>query len=337
MRKIRGIFLLLALVVIITGIIDKAFFSPYNISNILRWTGLFSLLSLGGAFPIITGGIDLSLGSICALIGSLLPLFVGRHNLNPGLAMLICFCISLIIGLIHGLLITRLKIQPFVVTLCGLFIYRGLARFITGDVTQGFGQSELWIKFLARGKIPSGFWGEIEKVPKFIAEWSIPMPFVIMIIIAVILWLVLERSTYGRYIFAIGRNENAARYSGIKTDRIVVIAYILSATIGGLAAMLFVLDINNCQPSSQGIFFELYAIAGAVLGGCSLRGGEGNIAGIILGTAIVRVLYNVINILGVTSQLEYAVVGFVIILGVTIDEVVKRYFKARFIRLHRTK
>lgn len=329
MKKVAGIAVLLALIMTITGIIDIKFLSPYNIRNILRWVGLFGILSMGEALVIISGGIDLSLGSICGFIGTLLPLLIATHRMNVALALFICFAISLGMGITHGVLITKLKMQPFIVTLCGLFIYRGVIRFITNDVTQSFGQSFLGLKFLVRGVIPADFWSESARVPGFIENWSIPMPLVIMIFVAVVLWLFLNRSIYGRYLFALGRNESAARFSGINTDHMIIIAYTISALLGGLAAVLFALHINGSQPSSQGIFFELYAIAGAVLGGCSLRGGEGNILGIILGTAIVRVLYNVINILGIATQLEYAVVGVVILGGVAIDELVKLYTERR--------
>lgn len=332
MKKVYGIAVLLILVMMVTSIIDIKFLSPYNIRNILRWTGLFGILSLGEALVIITGGIDLSLGSICGFIGTLLPMLIVTHEMNVTLALFICFIISLGMGMTHGLLITKLKMQPFVVTLCGLFIYRGVIRFITNDVTQSFGQSSLGIKFIASGIIPADFWSESAKVPKFIENWSVPMPFIIMIFVAAVLWLFLNRSIYGRYLFALGRNESAARYSGIKTDRMIIVAYTISALLGGLAAVLFSIHINGSQPSSQGTFFELYAIAGAVLGGCSLRGGQGNVLGIILGTAVVRVLYNVINILGIATQLEYAVVGIVILGGVAIDDIIKLYAERRQIK-----
>lgn len=329
MKKITGIAVLLVLIILVTGSIDIRFISAYNIRNILRWTGLFGILSLGEALVIITGGIDLSLGSICGLVGSLLPLFIGGYGMNIALALFICFAVSLGIGIIQGVSVTKLKMQPFVVTLCGLFIYRGLGRFICKDVTQSFGQGFIRLKFIAQGFIPSSFWGDTARIPKFITKWSIPMPFIIMIFVAFFLWLFLTRSIYGRYLFALGRNESAARFSGINTDNMIMSAYIISALLGGLAAILFSLYINGSQPSSQGIFFELYAIAGAVLGGCSLRGGEGNIIGIILGTAVVRVLYNVINILGIATQLEYAVVGVVIFTGVAIDDFIKIYVERR--------
>lgn len=329
MKKVVGIATLLALIMIVTGIINTKFFSPYNIRNILRWVGLFGILSMGEALVIISGGIDLSLGSICGFIGSLLPLLIATHRMNVALALFICFAISLGMGITHGVFVTKLKMQPFIVTLCGLFIYRGVIRFITNDITQSFGQSFLGLKFMVRGVIPADFWSESARVPSFIENWSIPMPLVIMIFVAVVLWLFLNRSIYGRYLFALGCNERAVRFSGINTDRIIIVAYTISALLGGLAAVLFALYINGSQPSSQGVFFELYAIAGAVIGGCSLRGGEGNILGIVLGTAIVRVLYNAINILGIATQLEYAIVGVVILGGVAIDEFVKLYTERR--------
>jgi ribose transport system permease protein len=331
-RKVIGIAALLVLVMLVTGAIDMKFFSPYNIKNIMRWTGLFGILSLGEAMVIITGGIDLSVGSITGLIGSLLPLFLGSYGMSVTAALLICLAITLAIGLLHGFLVTRLRMQPFIVTLCGLFIYRGLARYICKDVTQSFGQGLTGLKFLAQGMIPASFWKNPASVPGIFEKWSIPMPFMIMAIVAVLLYLFLNRSVYGRYLFALGRNERAARFSGINVNRMVMSAYVMSALLGGLAAVLFSLYINGAQPSSQGIFFELYAIAGAVLGGCSLRGGEGNILGIILGTAIVRVLYNVINILGIATQLEYAVVGIVILGGVAVDDIFRIYSERRRVR-----
>jgi ribose transport system permease protein len=155
------------------------------------------------------------------------------------------------------------------------------------------------------------------------------MPFVILVVVGIILAIFLNRSIYGRYILALGRNERAARFSGINTHRMTIVAYIISSTCAGLAGILLSLDLNTVQPSTAGNMYELYAIAGCVVGGCSLRGGEGNILGVIIGTAIVRVLYNSINILGIATQLEFAVVGLVILFGVGSDEVIKRFAAGR--------
>ncbi len=312
MKKVAGILVLLITVMVITSLLDPKFLAPFNIMNIARWTGLFGIITIGEAFVIITGGIDLSVGSVVGLTGTLLPLFLIEMGMPLSVALPVILVISLAIGLIHGLLITKLRLQPFIVTLCGLFVYRGLARYITSDITQGFGVRFLDLRYLANG-----------------APLSIPMPFILLIIVALFAFVFLNLSVYGRYLLALGRNETAAKYSGINTDRMILVAYVISAMLAGFAGILFAFDLNSVQPSGHGNFYELYAIAGAVLGGCSLRGGEGNILGVIIGTAIVRVLYNAINILGIATQLEFAVIGMVILAGVMADELVKRYAAAR--------
>ncbi len=328
MKRIAGISVLLVAIIVITSLIDTTFLNPYNIKNIFRWTGLFGIISLGEAFVIMTGGIDLSVGSIIGLIGALLANLLKVHGLPVPVALFICLALSALFGWIHGLLITRVKMQPFVVTLCGLFIYRGVARFAMNDVTQGFGNDFQALKFLAAGRIPSCFW-QAGHAPQWIAQWSLPMPFLILIVVGVALAFFLNRTVYGRYILALGRNESAARFSGIATNRMIVVTYMISSTCAGIAGILFALDLNTIQPSTAGTMYELYAIAGCVVGGCSLRGGEGNITGLIIGTAIVRVLYNAINIVGIATTLEFVVLGFVILIGVGADELFKTYAAKR--------
>ena len=136
--------------------------------------------------------------------------------------------------------------------------------------------------------------------------------------------ILLNRTIYGRYLLALGGNEEAARYSGINTNRMTGLAYLICSGLAGLGGMLFVLDVNSAQPVDFGNFYELYAIAAAVLGGCSLRGGEGSILGVVIGAAVMRVLYNSINLLGIPTQLEFAIIGGVILVGVVVDELVKR-------------
>ena len=143
-------------------------------------------------------------------------------------------------------------------------------------------------------------------------------------VLAALAAVFLNRTIWGRYLLALGRNEEAAHYSGINTDRMVILAYIICAFTAGIGGVLFALDVNSVQPSSQGNFYELYAIAAAVLGGCSLRGGEGSILGVLCGTAVLRLLYNAINILGIPTQLEFAIIGTVILGGVIVDELIRR-------------
>ena len=144
-----------------------------------------------------------------------------------------------------------------------------------------------------------------------------------MMIIAVVMWVLLHRSVYGRYLFAVGRNEEAARYSGINSRNVIASAYVISGLLAAVAAILLAFYTNSVSPSSHGNFYELYAIAAAVLGGCSLRGGEGSIVGIVAGTALFQVLRNLVNLLDIPSSLDFAVMGAVILIGVIVDQVLR--------------
>ncbi len=319
MKKILGIFGLLVAICVFTSLKSPNFLTAYNIQNLIRWTALFGIISIGVAFVIITGGIDLSIGSVIGLTGSIMPFLLVKHGWSVGPALAAVIGLSVLIGLAHGLLITKLKLQSFVVTLCGLLIYRGLARWGTGDKTMGFGSDYDGLRKLATGKIP---------VPG-VESFTIPMPCLILLILAILAAIFLNKTIWGRYMLALGRNREAALYSGIDTDKMEILAYVICSTCAGIGGLLFALDINSVQPSGHGSFYELYAIAAAVLGGCSLRGGEGSILGVVIGAAVMRVLYNSINILGIPTQLEFAIIGIVILLGVIADELVKRYAAKR--------
>jgi len=202
------------------------------------------------------------------------------------------------------------------VTLCGLMMYRGIMRGLTNDQPVGFGNEGFpGLRTLTTGKV----------VLPFIKVFSIPAPWIILLIVAILGAVFLNRTIWGRYLLALGRNEEAARYSGINTDRMVILAYVISSTLAGLGGMLFVLDSNSEQPVSCGNFYELYAIAAAVLGGCSLRGGEGTIVGVIVGAALMQVLRNMITLTTTYTNIEFAIIGAVLLVGVIADELVKRY------------
>ena len=275
-----------------------------------------AIISIGVAFVIITGGIDLSIGSLIGLVGCLLPMLLAA-GYPPVIALLAVVVLSLAIGLMHGLLITRLGLQPFVVTLCGLLFYRGFARWLTHDQVQGFGSSYEGLRQLAIGKVSLG------------GGFALPIPFFLLVIAGVLAALFLNRTIWGRYLLALGRNETAARYSGIQIERMKVLAYVLCSGTAGLGGILFALDVNSVQPAAHGNFYELYAIAAAVLGGCSLRGGEGSILGVVIGAAVMRLLYNAINVSGIPTQLEFAIIGAVILAGVIADELIRRVASRR--------
>lgn len=309
MKKELGTFLLLAILCVVVSILNPRFLAGANLQNMARLIGAYGIFSIGIGMVIITGGIDLSVGSVFALLGVLLSMMLTQWSWPAALAVLAVIGIAMGLGLLHGLLVTRLGLQPFIVTLCGLLFYRGLARFIANDETKGFGSG-------------AGFEGLRDVATGSLV--GIPTPFVLLVVIGFVMWVVLHRSVYGRYLFAVGRNEEAARYSGINSRRIIAGAYVISGALAGLAAIIFAFYTNSISPSSHGNFFELYGIAAAVLGGCSLRGGEGSIIGILIGAALLQVLQNLVNLLGVPSSLNFAVMGAVILLGVIGDQILKR-------------
>ena len=305
MKKELGIFVLLIVLCIIVSVINPNFLLTINLQNLARQIGAFGIFSIGLGLVIITGGIELSVGSMMALLGVVLSMMLTEHGYGVPLAVLACIGLAMALSLGHGLLITRLNMQPFIVTLCGLLFYRGLARFITNDETKGFGAAGFdSLRYIANGNL-----------------LGIPMPFVLLLIISAITWVVLHRSVYGRYLFATGRNAEAARYAGIDTKRIITLTYVISGALTAISGIIFAFYTNSVSPANHGNAYELYGIAAAVLGGCSLRGGEGSVVGILIGTALLQVLRNLVNLLGIPSSLDFAVMGAVILIGVMADQI----------------
>lgn len=317
MRKELGTFILLVVLCVVLAVLNPSFLGGANLQNLARLIGIYGIFSIGLGMVIITGGIDLSVGSVFALLGVLLSIFLVEWQLPAAVAVLAVVGITTFLGAINGFLITRVKIQPFIVTLCGLLFYRGLARFVANDETKGFGAAQGFetLQSMATGSLV-----------------GIPTPFILLIVLSVVMWVVLHRSVYGRYLFAVGRNETAARYSGINADLVTSSAYILCGFLAGIAGVLLAFYTNSVSPSSHGNFYELYGIAAAVLGGCSLRGGEGSIIGILIGTALLQVLQNLVNLLGIPSSLNFAVMGAVILLGVLADQLLRQRQAARTVK-----
>lgn len=307
MKKLLGIGSFLLLLYIALLLSDPNASSLQNHFNLGKRIGLYGIISLGAGILIISGGIDLSIGAVVGLCATLLAVLLVDYRVPPPLGMLIVLLAGAVIGIINGLLVTRLRLQAFVVTLCGLFIYRGLARWLANDAIKGMG-------------------GEFEEYKKVLAGelFGVPMSFVVLLGLMALVTVFLHFSVYGRYLYAIGSNEKAARYSGIATDRYKVLAYVLCSTFAALFAILELMENNSAKPSTTGEFYELYAIAGAVLGGCSLRGGEGTVCGIFIGTAILWLLPNFNNMMGISSTLEKIVIGSALLLGAVLDELLRR-------------
>ena len=231
-------------------------------------------------------------------------------------------------------------------TLCGLLIYRGFSRWLTGEQTQGFGAEELqpvvqpfhdWtvgtIPIIEEFELRIPLLRRLFTIPTpFVEEFNLPIPLLIIVGLGLLAGGFLHWTIYGRYLLALGRNEPAARYSGINTDRMVIVAYVLCSLIAGFGGVLLALEINSVQPSNFGVGWEMTAIAAAVLGGCSLRGGEGSILGVIIGAALIRVILNATFLLGIPDTLADATTGLVILVGVIADEVMHRIAARRRMR-----
>ncbi len=230
--------------------------------------------------------------------------------------VLLLLFLSVVIGVTHGLLITKVKLQPFVVTLCGLLIYRGISRWLTDNQTMQYPNTE---------GLDSFFSGKVS----LFGQFSLASPFFFLVVIAILASFFLNRTIWGRYLLALGNNEDGARYSGIQTDRLKITAYVICSFLAGVSGLLFAYELDSVQPAQTGEFYELYAIAAAVLGGCSLRGGQGAIFGVIIAAAVIRLLRNSINLVGISTHLEFAIIGLVILGGVTADELIKRFVAKR--------
>jgi ribose transport system permease protein len=308
MKKEVGIFILLIVLCAIVTLLNPRFLGEANLQNMGRLIGMFGIFSIGVGMVIITGGIDLSIGSLIALLGVMLSIMLTQWRWSAALAVAAVVIGAMALGSFHGFLVTRVRMQPFIVTLCGLLLYRGLARFIAHDETKGLANEG----FEGLRKLATG------------SFLGVPMPFILLIVISCVMWLVLHRSVYGRHLYAVGRNEEAARYSGVNSQIIIGSTYVISGALTGIAGILIAFYTNSVSPSSHGSFYELYGIAAAVLGGCSLQGGEGSIVGIVIGTALLQVLQNLVNLLGIPSSLNFAVMGAVILIGILADQLLKR-------------
>jgi len=308
MKKLLGLFVFLVLLYAALWPKVPADTRDQNHTNMLRRVGQIGVISLGVGTLIIAGGIDLSMGSFIGLCATVLAVGMSRDGWSPATAIGVVLAMAVGAGLVHGLLATKMRLQPFVVTLCGLFIYRGLARWYAGDTNAGLGRDQ------------PGFRDAFSR-----AEVAgVPIEFVYLVVVVAFFGLLLHRTVYGRYFFAIGSNELAAKYAGIRVDRYKIAAYVLCSLSAAFFSMMHLAEIASVAPSNTGMLMELYAIAGAVIGGCSLRGGEGNVPGIMLGAAILTMLQSAVNFWEIPQALEYTAIGGALLIGALLDETLRR-------------
>lgn len=289
-------FLILCLII---SVISPRFLSVSNLLNVLTQVSVNAIIAIGMSFVILTGGIDLSVGSILAITGAITATFVKMGAPAPA-ALLAAMVIGGLIGLINGVLVSGGKIQAFIVTLATMTIFRG----ITYVYTNGTPISGLGVNF--------GFIGN-----KRLA--GVPFPVILMIIVFLIGWYILSQTRYGRYVYAIGGNEDSARLSGINTNKIKTLVYVVSGIAAAISGVIVTSRIGSASPNA-GVGFELDAIAAVVLGGTSLAGGEGTISGTIIGAMIIGVLNNGLNLMNVSPFYQSIVKGIVILIAVLLDK-----------------
>ncbi|CAI8717449.1 ribose ABC transporter permease RbsC [Priestia megaterium] len=299
MQKL-GPLLGLFILIVIVSILNPSFLEPLNILNLLRQVAINALIAFGMTFVILTGGIDLSVGSILALSSALMAGMI-VSGVDPIFAILIGCVLGAVMGMINGLLITKGKMAPFIATLATMTIFRGLTLVYTdGNPITGLGEN-YYFQLFGRGYF-----------------LGIPVPAITMILAFAVLWVILHKTPFGRRTYAIGGNEKAAFISGIKVPKVKVMIYSLAGLLAALSGAILTSRLNSAQPTA-GTSYELDAIAAVVLGGTSLSGGRGRIVGTLIGALIIGTLNNGLNLLGVSSFYQMVVKGIVILIAVLID------------------
>ncbi len=294
----------LALLCIAGTLLNSDFATLGNVMNVLTRTAFIGIISVGMCFVIISGGIDLSVGSMAALIAGCVILAINTLTLQLGsplwavvIGAVIAIVLGALFGLAHGLLITKGRIEPFIVTLGTLGIYRAFLTYFAngGAITLDNDASDLYSPVYYGGLL------------------GVPFPVWVFLLVALIGGLVLNRTAYGRYVQAIGSNEQVARYAAVDVDRVKILTYVLLGVCVGIATLLYVPRLGSASPTT-GLLWELEAIAAVIVGGTALKGGAGSITGTVVGAILLSVISNILNLTSIISvYLNAAVQGFVII------------------------
>lgn len=318
MIRILGV---LGLLVILYGVLFNTHTNAGKLDNLMdvaNYQGRYGLITLGVALVIITGGIDLSIGSVVGCGAVLFGVLISE-GVHPFLAVPLVIAFGVGVGLTNGLLVTRLKLQSFLVTLCGMFIIRGAARMLGGTV----GRAEaLRVHPEFRDALDALRYVLIGK--DSVNELAFPAQFFLLLAFAAAVGFFLHRTAYGRYWYAIGHNELAAKYAGVNVNRQRVAVYAACSALASLVGVLLFLNEPSVQSDNAGEMWELYAILGAVLGGCSLRGGEGTAVGMVLGAMVLPVIRNIVDFRGEKADVIPFIVGVTLLVGTVVDELIRR-------------
>ena len=301
-----GVLVILLIMCIILSIATDTFLTSRNLINVVRQIAFYNIIAFGAMCIIITGGIDLSAGSVVG-ITSVFVAMAAHNNMPWPIYFLIALLVGLVVGGANGFLVSFTRMPPFIATLGTQIIVRGAALLITNgrpvsDLNEGF-------IFLGSGGLG-----------------PIPMPIIFLVIISAVIWYVLNYSKIGRHVYAIGGNEQAAIVSGVNTKLVKVFVYVLAAVLAAFAGMVLTARVASGQPG-LGEGFELEAIAGAVIGGVSLSGGAGTVYGVICGTLIIGVLNNGMDLLNISGYWQDIAQGLIIVLAVLLDTLRRRTAK----------
>ncbi len=293
---------ILILASVVMALINPRFATIGNIVTVLRQTSINAVIATGMTFAILTGGIDLSVGSVLGLCGAVAAFMISSGS-NVVLVLITTILLGTFIGYINGTLVTVGRLQPFIATLGTVTLLRGIILVFTQGRPIGVGDTPGSEAFTGIGR---GFIGPL------------PIPVTIMIIVFLIAYYILRHTKIGRYIYATGSNEEATMYSGIKTEKVKRFVYAVSGMMAALAGILITSRLGSAQPTS-GVGYELDAIAAVVLGGTSMAGGIGTIAGTAIGALIIGLLNNALNLMQVSSYYQDVAKGIVILIAVLLD------------------
>jgi len=312
-----GALIFLIVLCVVFAVLEPAFLSTRNIFNVMRQVSIYGMLAIGMTFVILTGGIDLSIGSVLALAGlvcaavekgsrGLLGAGAGEaHGYGLPAAVAAAIAVGLIAGTSQGLAVSRMKVPPFIVTLGGMSVFRGLALVFSG------GQP------ISAFRAPYKFWGQGMIGP-------VPVPVILFLVFAIIAYIVLRYTRYGRHIYAVGGNQEAARLSGLNVGALILSVYMIMGFFAGLSGFVLSSRLNSAEQVA-GVGYELQVIAGVVIGGTSLTmGGEGGVFGTVVGILLMGVLSNGLTLMNVSPYYQQIIVGLIIVFAVYFDQVVKQ-------------
>lgn len=298
--KALGILWALILICIIAAIISPNFLRPANVVNVVRAVSLNGIIAMGMTFVVLTGGVDLSVGSIVGVVAVSAAIMM-QQGVNPVVTVLAGLAIGTILGLVNGIGVTRGKLAPFIMTLGTMTALRGVARYIANGSPQNWRDSGVDFSFIGQGSI-----------------LGIPVPVYIFLAVFGIAFYVLKYTQFGRSVYALGDSREAARLCGINTKRIETMCFVITGFLAALSAIIFISRLGIGQPEA-GDGYELDALAMVYIGGASTAGGSGSVFGTLVGACLISVINNILNLMGISPFIQKVIQGVIIILAVLLE------------------